>query len=53
VLAWADPAEVLAEAQSAYDGPVELVGCGSTYVIDGVDAAARRDGVRAPLGSGR
>ena len=35
VLAWADPAEVLAEAQAAYDGPVEVVGCGSGYDIGG------------------
>jgi ribonuclease BN (tRNA processing enzyme) len=37
VVAWADPAEVLAEANAAYDGPVELVGCGATYDVGATD----------------
>ena len=33
VVAWADPAVVLAEAKAAYDGHVELVGCGAAYEV--------------------
>jgi ribonuclease BN (tRNA processing enzyme) len=40
VVAWADPAEVLAEARAAYDGPAELVGCGSSYDVGGATASS-------------
>jgi ribonuclease BN (tRNA processing enzyme) len=30
---WYDPAELLAEAKSAYDGPVELVTAGGVYPV--------------------
>lgn len=33
IVAWADPAAVVAEARAAFDGPVEQVGCGVTYPV--------------------
>ncbi|MFP5219179.1 MAG: MBL fold metallo-hydrolase [Actinomycetes bacterium] len=33
IVAWADPAVVVAEARAAFDGPVEQVACGVTYPV--------------------
>jgi hypothetical protein len=30
---WTDPRQMLAEARSAYDGPIELVRAGASYDV--------------------